>query len=1196
MNRKSTKLSFALLALSVSVLPTSWGQVAPQPPATAPESTPTPSPTPLPNVTTPEEEAPVELSPFVVSGEDSQRYLATSTLAGTRVNTDLDNIGSAIQVVTNQFLLDTGSKDAEDLLVYTTNTEVGGIYGNFSGLGSGANLNETADLLRPDLNTRVRGLASADNTRDYFDSDIPWDGYNIGRIDISRGANATLFGSGSPAGIINASTNTAAFHDSVQLTWTFGEHGSNREILDINKVLLKDQLAIRVELLDDDTFYRERPAYNLDKRLFGALRYDPAFLNKHGLQTSLKVNYEVGTVNSNNPRELPPVDEITPWFNSMGKATYDAIYVNNPTPSVPSSGANVPGNANGTYQPWLSTAGLYTNGGTVAYFNNPASPSESGPLLMSDTASATLFGLGPNGTVVGGIGGLLFSRMQEIADYSNYSSNANLPYASALSPYKNVYITDPSIYNFYDQLLDGPNKWEMEGFHNMTVDLSQTYWKNRLGLQAVWSREYYTDGQYSLLYSPNGVYDAITVDINQTLTNGAPNPNVGRPMVTGSGEATSDYSERRNSRYTAFADLNAKDFLQPSWLTSLLGRHVFTAAYTRAQHTEDTLSYQPFATDGSYDALTGETNLAEVLAVSYLGPSIANASSANGLNLPNLQAIQVPSASTVNYFDSHWAQPISSSSAGYVDPGAAWTNPFNGSISTQSANPANYVGWTTGNTGVLSLNGGDAQQLVTSAVKTQELISSDVFVWQAYLLDGVLVPTFSLRKDFVDSWSVIAPQNLNGTYNIGSSSYVIPTEPESQSSGTIHSYSGVIHTPKSLRKHLWGNTDLSLTYNQSSNFEELSGRFDEFGNALPSPTGTTKEYGFAVNTWNGKLTFKANWFKSDILNDTAAGITNTWVTGYLYYAMESNAQRFKLGLSGQPQYSIAETGYLYNYQPAAGQTAAQAATLQAAAVNAALTNEAPDALYTYWNINRTNSADWLTPLYGDLTFQDPVATQNSQSQGVELELDYQPTRNWSLTMNASHDTAQYADVGGNMSSFISNENALINGPAGSLPMYYYGGQPITSVKEYWVDNFYGTYQEALAEQGTSLSEIRPWRFNLVTNYGFSTGILRGINIGGGFRWEDKVGIGYPIITESATGAATFDVAHPYYGPSDEHFDFWIGYERKLTHGVGWRIQLNVREVGENPHLVPVSAQPDGAVAAYRIDEGQSVQLTNTFTF
>ena len=74
------------------------------------------------------------------------------------------------------------------------------------------------NLLTPSTTTRVRGLSHADNTRDYFLTDIPWDSFNVGRVDISRGPNSILFGNGSPGGIINNDVNDAEFTNATNFT------------------------------------------------------------------------------------------------------------------------------------------------------------------------------------------------------------------------------------------------------------------------------------------------------------------------------------------------------------------------------------------------------------------------------------------------------------------------------------------------------------------------------------------------------------------------------------------------------------------------------------------------------------------------------------------------------------------------------------------------------------------------------------------------------------------------------------------------------------------------------------------------------------------------------------------------------------------------------------------------------------------
>ncbi|HLE57739.1 MAG TPA: TonB-dependent receptor plug domain-containing protein, partial [Rhodothermia bacterium] len=191
-----------------------------------------------------QEEDVIVLSPFVVEGsEDEGKYRATATLAGSRVRTDLRDIASPLSVVTSQFLQDTASTGNQDLLVYTTNTEVGGLFGNWGGFGNSQGVSDRGTLLAPSQNTRVRGLDQADNTRNFMLSNIPWDSYNVDRVEIQRGPNSILFGLGSPAGIVNASTRNAEYVNRGEVQTRVGSYGTLRTSLDVNRTLIDNVLA-----------------------------------------------------------------------------------------------------------------------------------------------------------------------------------------------------------------------------------------------------------------------------------------------------------------------------------------------------------------------------------------------------------------------------------------------------------------------------------------------------------------------------------------------------------------------------------------------------------------------------------------------------------------------------------------------------------------------------------------------------------------------------------------------------------------------------------------------------------------------------------------------------------------------------------------------------------------------------------------
>ena len=184
--------------------------------------------------------------------------------------------------------------------------------------------------------------------------------------------------------------------------------------------------------------------------------------------------------------------------------------------------------------------------------------------------------------------------------------------------------------------------------------------------------------------------------------------------------------------------------------------------------------------------------------------------------------------------------------------------------------------------------------------------------------------------------------------------------------------------------------------------------------------------------------------------------------------------------------------------------------------------------------------------------------------------------------------------------------ATMNGPAGELR--WFGGSQgsgMTSTGYARVGrNAWAYYSEKRAQEGNQVPEIRPWRFNIVNTYNFSTGRLKGVSVGGSYRWQDRSIIGYGVSEKTAydpvmpgnAPVGYLDPSKPFYGPAEDAVDCWIGYSRKIWRGIDWRVQLNVRSLFDSAHIVPVSTNPDGSIAAWRIVDGRSWELTSTFKF
>src|SRR5687768_189509 len=140
-----------------------------------------------------------KLSPFTVSATDDKGYVATTTLAGTRLRTELKDTPVALSVLTDAFLDDIAATDAASMVPYVPSTEVLSLIG---GADSG-NSAKQGD------NFQVRGFATSTRTRNFFQTAGENDRYLTDRVTFSRGPNALIFGIGNPGGAVHVSTNRA---------------------------------------------------------------------------------------------------------------------------------------------------------------------------------------------------------------------------------------------------------------------------------------------------------------------------------------------------------------------------------------------------------------------------------------------------------------------------------------------------------------------------------------------------------------------------------------------------------------------------------------------------------------------------------------------------------------------------------------------------------------------------------------------------------------------------------------------------------------------------------------------------------------------------------------------------------------------------------------------------------------------------
>lgn len=244
--------------------------------------------------------APIELSPFTVNSSQDVGYVANNTLAGSRLNTSLKDTAATISVMTEEFLADIAAFSVSDAMLYAGNLQID--------QEETVNGTPTGNLAAENFATyRVRGM-KATIARNYFSWNVPGNTYNIERIDESRGPNSVLFGVGSAGGIINTSTKQAQLGRAREsLSLSAGSYDSYRATIDVNQPLVKNRLALRLNLLGSKQNTSREYSETKEMRLHLTTLFQPF------QDTRLRAEFERGVTRDHVTRPWPLIDSISMW-------------------------------------------------------------------------------------------------------------------------------------------------------------------------------------------------------------------------------------------------------------------------------------------------------------------------------------------------------------------------------------------------------------------------------------------------------------------------------------------------------------------------------------------------------------------------------------------------------------------------------------------------------------------------------------------------------------------------------------------------------------------------------------------------------------------------------------------------------------------------------------------------------------------
>ncbi|MDF9827910.1 outer membrane receptor protein involved in Fe transport [Ereboglobus sp. PH5-10] len=1237
-----------LIAMSVSSLPalTSFvmAQALKQDAATA-----SPSDAGIPVITqsiapSSNSEDVIMMSPFQVDATRDKGYYAENTLAGSRMKTNIADLASSISVVTKQQLEDTASMDINDIFRYEAGTEGTHTFtsytidknGGVSDVGAGYAPGGGGGTQTAATANRIRGLSAPDASRNFYSvsSRMPLDSYNTQSIEISRGPNSLLFGSGSPSGIVNQSTTDVDLRKQrFKVQFQVDSNSSTRVTLSANVPLVKNTLGFYVAALYDDKQFERKPSYDITRRQYGAISFKPF------KTTLIKANVENYNNANRRPNTVTPRDGVTTWLDS-GMPAYDPVSgtitklatgeVVGPFVSSTTS-ANYVASINQTPAYWTAkyaadgrpNVNMFANGGDAlnsvnSYWHIPGIVFQSGlsrPLMRVANGSLVDYWARQPSTVSSNnvqYPSTAYPTQATItadpamqAMYERRWTASSLP--TAPTQYSSYYapgVTNKDIYDWEHVNTIQANHGTVKGA-TYNVEFEQQILRD-LFFSAGWLRQ---DLDYKDSYTISQQSGAILfIDTNYRLPNGELNPYFGLPYVEDSAPDTFTGSELRDN-YRAMLSFTP-DFTQNKGWTKWLGKYRFLGMWAKERVTTSMKRHRGTLTSAdNYDG-----NLR------YL-PNKANA---KGWRYADTTIRR-------SFYLANPGDPY-----GKVTQG---TGSF-GNPGTSSADIMTY-NWATGQFEADTVGLETVMMHDSSGQKFREIESWNLGM-QANLLDDRIAVTVGWRRDKYKARStttgIISDQDGNMLepaissnkgllYPNGYANEDLIMNRWNQQWDKLNAETtttGVVVRPF---KDVWskisiaaerGNVaaeflnNISFHYNKSDNFNPPpDAKTDMYRRALPKPEGEGKDWGVSFNLFQNKLYARVNWYETVSYNER----TNS-ASSYLG-RMRAIDDNFMVPWATMiVRIQDTQPGELYPWELGYSNVTQPALT---------------DA-----QLDRVWKMIGLPAKYYDGI--DYAATQTNRSRGTELTVIYNPRSNWTIKFTGSRTKAMYNDVAPEGDSWLAKrlpywKSATIPSglPAEAYAVFGYNGETVTNnpsgsdyyigdfwnsfgykseiklnnsgdktLKEYYTTTVEGQIAMAKALQGLPSPSLRRYQAALTTNYNFDKGSLKGFSIGGSLRYESKAAIGYygkegdpdrpGIITMS-------DVNQPIYDKENYYTDLWVAYRTKILGGkVSMKIQLNVYDVFEDGGLRTIGVNWDGSPYAYRIVDSRKFILSTTFDF
>ena len=849
--------------------------------------------------------------------------------------------------------------------------------------------------------------------------------------------------------------------------------------------------------------------------------------------TTLNASYAYYRMNGNRPNTIMPRDGVSYWIQ-QGRPAWDPV-TSTYTLNGVAYGLNGPG-------PAATRTAITSDNNIPDVFQRTFSGADKSYVFVDGGAVA--YWTTPTGNTNASVSPLLNNSSNRYMAASPAAGVASGRFTSQPLFTTTPSLSDKTYYDWSEVNLGAMNRL-MDRTLTSRVQLQQILFstpRHTLVAQADWARE------DSMRYQRNIFGTAATnyllVDVNARLLDGSPNPFFGRPYL-GLDQPLTQWIPGRNEttrgQVAYKLDLTQeKNALRWLGLHQLTGYDEFSSAITRRYSYRDVLaSNHAWVPAGTLPALNG--NIAG-------GQSSSNAR-----------------------FRGYFRYYVGDANGANVDYAP----------STFSYGPATYV-WGNAATGVFQREPARLDQRPTldsagGGSNSLTLTKTTGGVIQSMFLDGRLVTTFGVRDDKTYDKRGLEPRALladGSDFNYAvinrwaDGDYAVNGGRTKTAGGVMRPFRELGFISRAARgdgaagfgaRLLEG---LTLTYNQSDSFIPQGPQQDVFRNQLPNSTGEGRDYGFWLNLDDGKFVLRVNRFVTKRIktrNGDAATIAQRTLRLDVFqsdaWQLVNNARAWITQLN--PTFTTAQV-------------------------------EAEIARQTGLSVAEQH----------DLVLPDPgiSATQDVESRGTEIELNFNPAKFWTLQASVSETETTNTNVSRTTTDWIARRMPIWTtivdprlAPTTANPdrLWWdatYGG---STPHQTFTNNVDIPLKIILQQQGKANPQIRKYRFKLAQSLQLG-GLtqhrwLRNVGVGGALRWEDKGGIGYYGVQQFPASITDLDPNRPIYDKSHYYVDAFVSYRTRLFGGkVGTTFQLNARNLGENGRLQPVGAFPNGVPLAYRI--------------